>query len=70
MLETTALGAAYLAGLSGGVFSDFKAIAGAWSCDRRFEPQASRQARAALIAGWRRAVRRAASVGDSPDTSI
>jgi glycerol kinase len=70
MLETTALGAAYLAGLSSGVFSDFKEIAGAWSSDRRFEPRISPKSRSALIAGWRRAVRRAVTECDAPDTSF
>ncbi|SFK18686.1 glycerol kinase GlpK [Methylocapsa palsarum] len=66
MLETTALGAAYLAGMSSGVFSDFKTIGAAWSANRRFEPQFTPKSRAALIEGWRRAVRRAA--GDAPNT--
>jgi len=59
MLETTALGAAYLAGLATGVYSDFKAISGAWSKERRFEPRMEPAERARLIEGWRDAVRRA-----------
>ncbi len=36
--ETTALGAAYLAGLAAGVFRDFADISRAWALDRRFAP--------------------------------
>jgi glycerol kinase len=40
--ETTALGAAYLAGLATGVWSGGGEIAAQWAVDRRFEPQAVR----------------------------
>jgi glycerol kinase len=63
MLETTALGAAYLAGLAIGVFSDFKAIAKAWTRGARFEPHMDRAERARLIEGWRDAVRRTLTSG-------
>ncbi|MFZ9818484.1 MAG: FGGY-family carbohydrate kinase, partial [Ilumatobacteraceae bacterium] len=39
VLETTAMGAAYLAGLAEGVWGSTKDIADAWHLDRRFEPQ-------------------------------
>ncbi|MDT7953772.1 MAG: glycerol kinase GlpK, partial [Acetobacteraceae bacterium] len=39
VLETTALGAAYLAGLSAGLFPDLDALAALWTRQRRFEPQ-------------------------------
>jgi glycerol kinase len=39
VLETTAMGAAYLAGLAEGVWNSTKDIADAWHLDRRFEPQ-------------------------------
>ena len=56
--ETTALGAAYLAGLSAGVFRDFADIAKAWALDRRFEPALGAHTRDALYEGWGRAVAR------------
>jgi glycerol kinase len=59
MLESTALGAAYLAGLSSGVYADFAAIAKAWAKGRRFDPSMEAPQRARLIDGWREAVRRA-----------
>jgi len=50
--ETTALGAAYLAGLSAGVFSDFSDIAKGWALDRSFAPEMGRAVRDALYDGW------------------
>ena len=43
MLETTALGAAMMAGLASGVFDSLADLRGAWKLDRRFEPQISAQ---------------------------
>jgi glycerol kinase len=57
--ETTALGAAYLAGLAVGVWPGRAAIAGQWAVDRRFEPQIGADEAAARRAVWRRAVERA-----------
>ncbi len=59
--ETTALGAAMLAGLQAGCFDSLQDIAGTWQLERRFEPRADDEARAALLAGWQRAVRRVLS---------
>ncbi len=56
--ETTALGAAYLAGLATGVWADGAAIAAQWAVERRFEPQLPEPARRARIARWREAVAR------------
>ncbi|HEY1631188.1 MAG TPA: glycerol kinase GlpK [Rhizomicrobium sp.] len=56
--ETTALGAAYLAGLSVGVFSGFDDISKAWALDRRFEPSLGAGTRDALYDGWLKAVAR------------
>jgi glycerol kinase len=56
--ETTALGAAYLAGLSAGVFRDFSDIAKGWALDRRFDPALSATARDGLYEGWNKAVSR------------
>ncbi len=57
--ETTALGAAYLAGLATGVWESPDAVAGQWRVEREFTPQMSAEAREALYAGWHRAVERA-----------
>lgn len=57
--ETTALGAAYLAGLAVGVWPERSAIASQWAVDRRFEPQISRDEAATRRTTWRRAVERA-----------
>ncbi len=56
--ETTALGAAYLAGLAEGVFPDLDAVAARWQLDAAFEPAADRTAADALHATWTRAVER------------
>jgi glycerol kinase len=57
--ETTALGAAFLAGLAVGFWQDRAQIAAAWQLDRTFQPAMDPARRAALLAGWRRAVQRA-----------
>jgi glycerol kinase len=59
VLETTALGAAYLAGLAAGFWKDRRQIAKNWQEDRYFEPAISEAAREQLYAGWLRAVERA-----------
>jgi len=58
IIETTALGAAYLAGLGAGVFRDEADIAARWALDKRFEPAITGAARDALYEGWRHAVAR------------
>jgi glycerol kinase len=57
--ETTALGAAYLAGLAAGHWSSPDEIASNWALDRRFEPSMSADQRASMTDGWHRAVERA-----------
>jgi glycerol kinase len=57
--ETTALGAAYLAGLAVGYWSGLEEIAAQWRIDAEFEPTMSAERRDALYAGWQRAVERA-----------
>jgi glycerol kinase len=59
VLETTALGAAYLAGLATGVWSSVDEIASQWRRDRLFEPRMPRDEAEARLASWRRAVERA-----------
>ncbi len=61
VLETTALGAAWLAGMRAGVYPGADAFAAAWSRDRRFEPRMAADAREARYAAWRDAVRRTLS---------
>jgi glycerol kinase len=61
VIETTALGAAYLAGLAAGVFGSLDAVADAWRLGRRFEPAMAAADRQRLLDGWRRAVRRVRS---------
>jgi glycerol kinase len=57
-LETTALGAAFLAGLATGVWPDLDALSGIWRQRDCFAPQMSKSGRDALISGWRSAVER------------
>jgi glycerol kinase len=57
--ETTALGAAYLAGLAVGFWKDRDEIRRTWRSGGRFEPKMPLAERDALVAGWRRAVERA-----------
>jgi glycerol kinase len=57
VIETTALGAAYLAGLSAGIYQSPQELAQHWRVERRFEPQMSREQAQALMAHWEKAVR-------------
>lgn len=57
--ETTALGAAYLAGLAAGYWRDTEEIAEQWELDRRFEPAMDEEKRDALYSGWLQAVKAA-----------
>jgi glycerol kinase len=56
MVETTALGACYLAGLQAGIFESLESLQESWQCDRRFEPKMSKENRDELYAGWFSAV--------------
>jgi glycerol kinase len=56
--ETTALGAACLAGLAAGFWGDPADVAANWALDRRFEPSMDAARRERLLRGWRRAVER------------
>jgi glycerol kinase len=58
VMETTALGAAYLAGLQAGVCPDLEGFAARWTCERRFTPRMDEATRARKWAGWRDAVGR------------
>jgi glycerol kinase len=57
VLETTALGAATLAGLAAGVWPDRAALTGLWRAERTFQPALSRDQALALMARWEAAVR-------------
>jgi glycerol kinase len=57
--ETTALGAAYLAGLATGFWSGTADIANQWKADKKFEPDMDKEERATLLKGWNKAVRAA-----------
>jgi glycerol kinase len=59
VIETTALGAAYLAGLATGVWPDLAALSAQWQAERVFEPTLSRDQAGDLMARWERAVRQA-----------
>lgn len=61
IVETTALGAAYLGGLAAGLWSSTDAISKLWQEDRRFQPQWSSQERQVKRARWRQALERAKS---------
>ena len=56
--ETTALGAAYLAGLAVGVWKDQEEIKGLWACDTMYHPKMEEETRQKLLAGWHKAVGR------------
>ncbi len=57
--ETTALGAAYLAGLAVGFWKNEAEIAKQWQTDRRFKPTMKSAARTGIVEGWERALRQA-----------
>jgi glycerol kinase len=57
-VETTALGAAYLAGLATGYFRNLNEVERFWKADKVFEPRMSRERREELYLGWKRAIAR------------
>ena len=57
VIETTALGAAYLAGLSCGMYAGLDELAAQWQVERRFHPTMPRERAAELMQRWERAVR-------------
>lgn len=64
-VETTAMGAAFLAGLAAGVWSDPEEVAHARQRERRFEPRMSEARREELYRGWKRAVATALAASSS-----
>lgn len=67
--ETTALGAAYLAGLAVGYWIDTGDITRNWALDRQFEPRMSLNERNCLYTGWKKAVSRSLAWEDPPPMS-
>src|SRR5690606_42080093 len=59
MIETTALGAAYLAGLTAGVYTSKDELSDLWRVERTFEPQCDPAHAQDLMARWEKAVRQA-----------
>ena len=74
--ETTALGAAYLAGLAVGYWKDTQEIAQNWALNRRFSPSMDEDTRSRLYRGWQRAVKRvlaweeADEMNPGPDNTV
>jgi glycerol kinase len=62
--ETTALGAAYLAGLAVGIWKDLDEIRSRWKCDTEFTPRMEAGERETLLAGWHKAVERSRAWAD------
>ncbi|MDO9490417.1 MAG: FGGY-family carbohydrate kinase, partial [Sphingomonadaceae bacterium] len=58
VIETTAMGAAMLAGVGAGLFASLQEAQSMWRTDRTFEPSLAEDVRAARRAGWHRAVER------------
>jgi glycerol kinase len=56
--ETTALGAAYMAGLQIGVYKSLKDISKNWALDRKFSPKMKNNNRTKLLKGWSKAIQR------------
>jgi glycerol kinase len=65
-LETTALGAAFLAGLASGVWPSTEAVAGTWTAQDAFEPAMDDGQRRRLLDGWHAAVDRTRTAGKQP----
>ncbi|WP_333683422.1 glycerol kinase GlpK [Pontibaca methylaminivorans] len=62
VLETTALGAAWLAGMTAGIYPGMAEFSQGWACERRFEPRSAPELRDRRYRRWQRAVRAAISV--------
>jgi glycerol kinase len=63
--ETTALGAAYLAGLAVGLWPNLESLQDQWKIEHRFEPSCSAEQRANYMQGWKRAVKASISWSES-----
>lgn len=56
-VETTAMGAAYLAGIAVGYWKDKEEVKANWAVDRTFEPEIEAKRRKSMLAGWKKAVK-------------
>ena len=56
--ETTALGAAFMAGLQIGVYKSLKDISKNWALDKKFSPKMKNNNRTKLLKGWSKAIKR------------
>jgi len=70
IMETTALGAAYLAGRAAGLCPDLDGFAAQWRLDRRFEPRMAVEERERKYSGWKDAVRRTLTNPAPPEQAI
>jgi len=68
VLETTALGVAYLAGLHSGVWETKEAISQRWVIDRKFHVEMEEKKRSRLYNNWKKAVQRASAWEEKPET--
>jgi len=64
VLETTALGAAFLAGITAGFWKDMEEVKKSWQCDTEFTSKMDNKRRETLTAGWHKAVGRSCSWAD------
>jgi len=62
--ETTALGAAFLAGLASGLYTSLDDISGYWQCEQHFDAQLSEADRNRLYGGWQQAVKGVRQIGE------
>jgi glycerol kinase len=67
VIETTALGAAFLAGLRAGIWPSLEALSATWALDRAFRPSEDTPSRDRRYLGWQNAVRRVRSSGSFAD---
>ena len=58
MQETTALGAAYMAGLKIGIYKSLSDISKNWKIDKKFRPKIEKTNRINLLKGWHQAIRK------------
>ena len=56
--ETTALGAAFIAGYQFGIYKSFQSISRNWKIDKRFIPKINKSKRSNLLKGWQQAIKR------------
>ena len=56
--ETTALGAAFIAGYQIGIYKSFQSISSKWKIDKRFSPKINKSNRSNLLKGWQQAIKR------------